>query len=233
MTLSGNFIDYFVVFGAGVLVSFSPCVYPLMPITAGFVAGANTQGTRLMGFVTSLVYVLGLAVTYSALGVFAVTTGRLFGHLYTNPFVFLLVACVLIFFSFVMMGWVPFPVLGDHLQNKIRPRNLWTVFLFGAVSGLVVGPCTAPILGTLLLYVSSKQNWVHSASLLFVFSYGVGFSLILVGIFSGLLVKLPKSGKWLLRIQQISAAILFLAAFYFLVKALSLSGFFAGVAPNL
>lgn len=222
MVLSGNLSDYFVVFGAGILVSFSPCVYPLMPITAGFIAGANVQGTRLMSFISSLVYVLGIAITYSMLGILAVATGRLFGHLYTNPFVFLLVACVLAFFGFVMMGWVSFPVLGNHLQNKIRPRSLWTVFLFGAVSGLVVGPCTAPILGTLLLYVSSKQNWVHAVSLLFVFSYGVGFSLILVGIFSGLLVKLPRSGKWLLIVKQVSALILFMAAIYFLFKALSL-----------
>ncbi|MFA6379145.1 MAG: cytochrome c biogenesis protein CcdA [Candidatus Omnitrophota bacterium] len=231
MILSGNFFDYFIVFGAGVLVSFSPCVYPLMPITAGFIAGVNTQGTRLMGLVISLVYVFGLAVTYSALGIFAVMTGRLFGHLQTNPFLFLFVACVLALFGLVMLGIVPFPLLGTQLQNKIRPRNLWTVFLFGAMSGLVVGPCTAPILGTLLLYVSSKQNWMHALSLLFVFSYGVGFSLILVGTFSGLLVKLPRSGKWLLRVKQISAAILFLVALYFLIKALSLFGVFSLITP--
>ncbi len=231
MQLSGNFFDYFIVFGAGVLVSFSPCVYPLMPITVGFIAGVNIRGTRLMGLVISLVYVLGLAVTYSALGLFAVLTGRLFGHLQSNPFLFLFVACVLTFFGLVMMGVVSFPALGTQLQNKIRPRNLWTVFLFGAVSGLVVGPCTAPILGTLLLYISSKQNWIHALSLLFVFSYGVGFSLILVGTFSGLLARLPKSGKWLLCIKQVSAAILFLAAMYFLFKALSLFGVFSVGVP--
>jgi len=231
MTLSGNLFDYFIVFGAGILVSFSPCVYPLMPITAGFIAGVNTRGSRLMGLVISLIYVLGIAVTYSGLGILAVLTGRLFGYLQANPFLFLFIACALSFFGLVMLGVIPFPFFGADLQNKIRPRNLWTVFLFGAVSGLMIGPCTAPILGTLLLYISSKQNWVHALSLLFVFSYGVGFSLILVGTFTGLLVKLPKSGKWLLRIKQISATILFLAAVYFLIKALSLLGIFSMGIP--
>jgi thiol:disulfide interchange protein DsbD len=231
MTLSGNITDYFIVFGAGVLVSFSPCVYPLMPITAGFIAGVNTRGTKLMGLMISLVYVFGLAITYSALGILAVLTGRLFGYLQSNPFVFLFVAFVLGFFGLVMIDLVPFPVLGTQLQYKIKPRSLWTVFLFGLISGLVVGPCTAPILGTILLYISSKQNFVHALSLLFVFSYGVGFSLILVGTFSGLLARLPKSGTWLLRVKQISAGILFLASIYFLIKAFYLFGVFSMAMP--
>ncbi|MDP8264774.1 MAG: cytochrome c biogenesis protein CcdA [Candidatus Aceula lacicola] len=232
MELSGNFFDYFIVFGAGVVVSFSPCVYPLMPITAGFIAGVNTSGTRMRGFVASLVYVLGLAITYSGLGMFAVLTGRLFGSFQANPFVPLFVACILLFFGLTTLDIISFPFFGKKFQGKIKPRNLWTVFLFGMISGLVVSPCTAPILGTLFLYVGSKQNWLHSASLLFVFSYGVGFSLILVGTFSGLLAKLPKSGKWLFRIKQVSALILFLAAIYFFFKFMTLFGFFsASAAP--
>lgn len=227
MQLSGNFFDYFIVFGAGVVVSFSPCVYPLMPITAGFIAGVNTTGTKLRGFVASLIYVLGLSITYSGFGVFAVLTGRLFGSVQANPFVSLFVACILLLFGFAMLDVISIPAFGKKFQNKIRPKNLFAVFLFGMISGLVVSPCTAPILGTLLLYVSSKQNWLHSLSLLFVFSYGVGFSLILVGTFGGLLARMPKSGKWLVRIKQISAAILFLAAIYFLVKFVTLLGIFS------
>ena len=121
-----------------------------------------------------------------------------------------------------MLGVIPLPVLGAGMQNRIRPRNFWTIFIFGAVSGLVVGPCTAPILGTLLIYVSSKQNLAHAASLLFVFSYGVGFSLILIGTFSGLLARLPKSGNWLVYIKQVCALILFAASLYFFVKGIRL-----------
>jgi len=94
-----------------------------------------------------------------------------------------------------------------------------TVVLFGMASGFVIGPCTAPILGTLLLYVASKQNILHGVSLMFVFSYGVGASLILVGTFSGLVSNIPKSGVWLLRIKQFCGLILLIAAQFFLVKA--------------
>ncbi|MDP8266173.1 MAG: cytochrome c biogenesis protein CcdA [Candidatus Aceula meridiana] len=222
MELSGNFLDYFIVLGAGVMVSFTPCVYPVIPIIAGFIAGANAQGTKRVGFFLSCIYVLGMAITYSALGAIAVLTGQLFGQLQNNPYIFIVVACVLVVFGLIMLNIIPFPVVGAKLQNRIRPKGFIAVFLFGMVSGFVVGPCTAPVLGTLLLYVSSKQNLFHAISLLFVFAYGVGFSLILAGTFSGFLARLPKSGRWLLRVKQASAAILFIAAGYFLFQGILL-----------
>ncbi|MCX5680999.1 MAG: hypothetical protein NT079_01745 [Candidatus Omnitrophica bacterium] len=119
---------------------------------------------------------------------------------------------------------LPFPIFDLGLQGKIKPKNVLGVFLMGAVSGFVVGPCTAPVLGTLLLYVASKKNLFHAASLLFVFSYGVGFSLILVGTFSGLLARLPKSGAWLVHIKKFCAVALFLIGIFFLGKAIALVG---------
>jgi len=220
--LTGNISDYFIVFWSGVVVSFTPCVYPLIPVTASFIGGVNTRGTRIMGFWISLLYVLGMAVTYCALGAAAALSGRIFGHLQHNPLVFLLVGNILLVFALMMLDVIPLPVFGARLQNRVKPKNLWTVFLLGLVSGLVVGPCTAPVLGTLLLYVASKQNLLHGISLLFVFSYGVGASLILVGTFSGVLATFPKSGTWLVRIKQACAAVLFLVAEYYLFKAGSL-----------
>jgi len=219
MGLSGNFFDYFIVFASGVLVSFTPCVYPVMPLTASFVAGINTKGTKLMGFLISLIYVFGLAITYCSLAVFAALSGKVFGQIQNNPLIFIVVANILIFFSFVMFDIIPLPNIGLDLRDKIKTKNIGTVILFGMASGLVIGSCTAPILGTLLMYVASKQNILHGVSLLFVFSYGVGTSLILVGTFSGIISNLPKSGKWLVRIKQICGLILLIAAEYFLVKA--------------
>lgn len=172
-----------------------------------------------MGFFISLVYVLGIAVTYSCLGIFAALTGKVFGQVGNSPVVFLVIGNILIIFALAMFDVIPLPMLGLNIQNKIRIKNLWGVLLFGVVSGLIVGPCTAPVLGTLLLYVASKQNVVHAASLLFVFSYGVGASLILVGTFSGLLSNLPKSGPWLIRIKQACGVILLIIGEYFLIKA--------------
>jgi len=219
MTLSGSFFDYFLVFWGGVLVSFSPCVYPVMPITASFIAGVNTQGSRLHGFVISLIYVLGLAVTYSAMGVIAVLTGKFFGQIQNNPIVFLIVGNIFIIFALVLFDFIQIPSLKFNWQNHHKPKNIWTIFLFGMAAGLIVGPCTAPILGSVLAHVAAKQNLIYGISLLIVFSYGVGASLILIGTFSGILAALPKSGPWLLGIKRLTGLILFIFGEYYLIKA--------------
>ena len=219
MELQGNFLDYFIVFWAGVLVSFTPCVYPVMPLTASFIAGVNTKGTKWMGFVLSLIYVFGLALTYCALAVFAALTGKFFGQIQNSPGAFIVIANIFIFFGLVMFDVIPVANFGVNVQNKIKIKNIWTVVLFGMASGLAVGACTAPVLGALLVYVASKQNIFHAASLMFVFSYGVGASLILVGTFSGILGNLPKSGAWLIRVKQFCGLVMIIAAEYFLIKA--------------
>jgi len=219
MNLSGNILDYFVVYWAGVLVSFTPCVYPIIPITVSFIAGVNTQGSKRMGFLISLIYVLGLAITYCSLAVFAALTGKIFGQIQNSPIIFLVVGNILILFALVMLDVIPMPSLGLNIQGRLRPTNVWGVLLFGMAAGLVVGPCTAPVLGTLLVYVASKQNILHGVSLLFFFSYGVGTSLIILGTFTGLLARLPKSGPWLVRVKQFCGLILLIAAEYFFIQA--------------
>ena len=219
MNLSGGLFDYFVVFWGGVLVSFSPCVYPVMPVTAGFIAGVNTQGSKLHGFIISLIYVMGLAVTYSMMGAAAVLTGKFFGQIQNSPVVLLIVGNIFIIFALVLFDFIQIPSLKFHWQNHRKPRNIWTIFLFGMAAGLIVGPCTAPILGSILAHVAAKQNLIYGISLLVVFSYGVGASLILIGTFSGILAVLPKSGAWLVRIKQFAGLVLFVFGEYYLIKA--------------
>lgn len=200
--------------------SFTPCVYPVMPITASFIGGFNASGSRWMGFLISIVYVFGMALTYCALAVFAALSGKVFGQVQNSPWIALLIGLILFFFALVMLEIIPLGTLGVNIQPRHKPRHLGMVIVFGMACGLAVGPCTAPVLGTLLVYVASQQNILHGVSLLFVFSYGVGASLILVGTFSGLLVRLPKSGTWLRRVKQICALVLLSAAAYFLFKFL-------------
>ncbi len=219
MHLSGNIFDYFVAFASGVLVSFTPCVYPLMPVTASIIAGINTQGTRFRGFFISLVYVLGLAVTYSILAVVASLSGKIFGQLQNQPVVFLVIGNVLIIFALVMFDVISMPSLGFNAQGFIKLKNMWTVFFLGMAGGFIIGPCTAPVLGTLLLYVASKKNILYGASLLFVFAYGVGASLILIGTFSGFLSRLPRSGAWLVAIKRFCGLVLLIAGEMMLIKA--------------
>src|SRR6185503_19345202 len=109
MSLSGNILDYFLAFGQGVLVSFTPCVYPLIPITISFIAGANTQGSKVFGFIISVIYVLGLAVSYCTLAAVAALSGRFFGQIQHNPIIFLVVAGIFIFFALVMLDIITLP----------------------------------------------------------------------------------------------------------------------------
>jgi len=219
MMLQGNIWDYFTAFGAGVLVSFTPCLYPVLPITASAIAAANTKGTRLQGFVLSLVYVLGLALVYSGLAVFAALTGRFFGQIQNHPATFLVMGVVFVLFGLMMLDLIPIPLPVFNFSRNNRSQNSISIFLIGMASGLAVSPCTAPVLGTLLLYIGYKQNILHGISLVFFFSYGLGASLIMVGTFSGFLSSLPKSGPWLIRIKQLCACILIIVAGYFLFKA--------------
>ncbi len=220
MHLTGSISDYFIAFSSGVLVSFTPCVYPVMPITASFIAGANTTGRRWHGFVLSLLYVLGMAIVYSVLAVVAALSGRIFGQIQNSVIFYFIIGSLLVFFAFVMFDKISLPSLSLGRVHRFKADSLWSVVIFGMVAGLVVGPCTAPVLASLLVYVASRQNIVHGVSLMFVFAYGVGFSLILVGTFSGLLSRLPKSGAWLLRIKQICGWILLAIGLFFIYKGI-------------
>ena len=211
-------LAFVVVFTAGVLVSFTPCVYPVIPLTLGFI-GAKSAGSKWKGFTLSLVYVLGMAVTYAVLGAIASLSGKLFGNVGSSPVSYFIVANVCLFLGLSMLGVFNLPQISFARTNTVKkPEGYLGAFIIGLISGLIVGPCTAPVLATILVYVASKQNVVYGFSLLFVFGYGVGFLMILLGTFTGLLSSLPKSGEWLERIKKLFGWVLIFAAEYFLIK---------------
>ncbi len=222
MIPQGDSLSYIGAFLGGLVVSFSPCILPLVPITLGFI-GVKAGSSRPRGLLLSLVYVLGLAVTYSILGLIASFTGRLFGQISTHPVSFFIIgnACIiagLSFFDVININTISFT--GIHLQNKAKMGGSFlAAFLLGLASGLVVSPCTAPVLGTILLYVATKQNVFYGVSLLFVFAYGMGFSLIITGTFSAFFMNLSRSGTWLTRLKKVSGVILLAMGEYFLIKA--------------
>lgn len=222
MNLQVNSLSYISAFLGGLLVSFSPCVYPLVPVTLGFI-GIEAGASRLRGLALSLIYVLGLAITYSILGLLASLTGGLFGRISAHPVSFFIIgnACIIAGLSFFDIININFSRI--RLHHKIKNRNrIFSTFLLGLVSGLVAGPCTAPVLGTILLYVAAQQNMFYGVSLLFVFAYGMGFLLILTGTFSSIFVNLSKSRIWLMWIKKFSGFIMLGMGEYFLIKAGSL-----------
>ncbi|MEQ8233341.1 MAG: cytochrome c biogenesis protein CcdA [Gammaproteobacteria bacterium] len=207
------------VFAGGVAVSFTPCIYPIVPITLG-VIGARSTGTRWHGFVLSSVYVLGMALTYATLGAFAALSGRLFGQLSASPWTHLAVANLCLLFGLSMLDVFQLPQLGLNAgPAQSGPRGFVGVFLFGMVAGLIVGPCTAPVLGTLLVYVGSQGNLAYGFLLLLAFGYGIGFLLILLGTFTGLMTSLPRSGTWMVRVKKLFGWGMVFVAEYLFIKS--------------
>ena len=195
---------------AGVLVSFTPCVYPVIPLTVAVIGGqGNVSGAR--GFVLSLSFVLGLAVTYTALGIFAAMTGKLLGIL--GGLVILMGLAMLDVFQISLEKYVP-----RRLTSQGR-TGLFGSFLIGVPSGFILGPCTTPVLAVILGVVAAKQNLLFGGSLLFAFSMGMGSLLILVGTFAGLLVNMPKSGAWMVIVKKGSGVVMLAVGTYFLYSA--------------
>ena len=220
MSISGNILDLVAAFSAGIVVSLTPCVYPLIPVTTAAIAGANVSGTRLRAFSLSLLYVLGMAVVYAGLAVFAATTGKVFGSVQNTPSFYFLIAGIFLFFALAMLDVVRLPVLRMFTPEK--PTSAWMVLVLGAASGLAVGPCTAPALGSLLVYVASGQHAAYGALLLFVFALGVGGTLVLAGTFGGALASWPRSGPWMLWMKRAAGLVLFVFAGYYVVRGIKL-----------
>jgi thiol:disulfide interchange protein DsbD len=210
-------LAYGIVFAAGVLTSFTPCVYPMIPVTVTYIGGSSA-GTQRRAFLRTLVYVLGIAIVYSSLGAFAAQSGRFFGRISTNPWVYFAVANVIILFGLAMLDAIVIPLPGILVRGKQGGATMTGALVMGMASGFVAAPCTAPVLGTLLIYVGSSGNIAYGASLLFVFALGLGFLLLLLGTFAGALTSLPKAGAWMQTIKKGFGFAMILVGEYFLIQ---------------
>jgi len=221
---AGSLSAVFVVFAAGVLTSFTPCVYPMIPVTVTFIGGA-AGGNRKRAVALSLVYVLGMALVYSALGVVTALAGKQFGSFTRTPWIYGGVALIIALFGAMMLNWINIPVPGmfGRVQAEGAKRGGWLgALLMGLAAGFVAAPCTAPVLGLLLVYVAKSRDVAWGGTLLFVFAIGLGTLLMLLGIFSGMLSSLPKAGTWMDRIKQVFGYGMLLIAAWFLYQAVNI-----------
>ena len=216
MNLSGNPIDYILAFLGGITISLSPCVYPLIPVSVSYIGARSSS--RLKGFILSLIYVSGIALTYSALGLFASLTGRFFGSISSHPLTYIAVGIVIVVFGLSILGLfsIPFHINPRLNAPFLKSKSYLSIFLLGVTSGFIVSPCLTPALGSILSYLATRKNIFYGATLLAVFAYGMGFVLILSGAFGGFLANLPKSGKWMVYFQRAAGLILVSMGIYFI-----------------
>ena len=209
-------------FGAGVLTSLTPCIYPMIPITASVISGtARKDQTRARTLGLSLSYAVGLATLYAFLGLIAGMSGTLFGTISSNPWALGFIGNLLLFFALTMLDVFPAPVprrLLEWAANR-EGGSYGAVFLLGASSGVVAAPCGAPAFAVVLTWVAATQAGLMGFVYLFVFSLGMTSILILVGLFSGSLTALPKSGKWMVWIKRFAALIMIGMAQYYFIQA--------------
>jgi thiol:disulfide interchange protein DsbD len=173
-----------------------------------------------------MAYVLGMAVTFSVLGVAAAVTGSLFGQIQSNPVSNILVGAIIIIFALSMLDVIPLPVflLSRLGAGKITKKaGVLPAFAMGVASGFVAAPCTTAVIGALLAFVATTQNIALGFSLLFTFALGIGVLLVIVGTFTGFLNSFKVSPVWVVLSGKIMAFVLMIAGCYFIYKAGTLS----------
>ena len=226
---SGSLLVYVLVFAGGVLASFTPCTYPVLPLTVGYV-GNMAGGRKGHGFVLSLVLVFGMASAYAVVGTIFAVLGMQFGAIWANGWAVFAIAWFFILMSLFLMDVFPFPVpkFLQNLRAKTGNRQGYIgAFAVGGVSGLVVGPCTGPILAIVIVAVSTTLKntsglayiWqvANGGLKLFLFGLGQGALILLCGTFAGLLAYLPKSGKWMVTVKKTFAMLVLAGASLILV----------------
>ncbi|HKQ60898.1 MAG TPA: cytochrome c biogenesis protein CcdA [Candidatus Polarisedimenticolaceae bacterium] len=218
---AGSWSALLAVFAGGVLTSFTPCVYPMIPVTVTFIGGASA-GDRRRAVSLSLVYVVGLALVYATLGIAAATLGKQFGAFTHTPVVYVAVGLLMALFGVAMLGVLDVPVPGffGRLQHQgVRRGGHLGALLMGAAAGFVAAPCTAPVLGVLLLYIARTRDVPWGGLLMLCFALGLGLLLMLLGIFSGLLAGLPRAGAWMNWVKRVFGVAMLALAAWFLIQA--------------
>ncbi len=224
---NGLIIGLLFVFIGGLALNLTPCVYPLIPITIGYFGG-QSEGNTAKLFFMGLLFMLGLAATYSVIGVVTSLTGAVFGALLQNPIVILVVVAILIGLSLSMFGLYEFK-LPDTWVNKAggAKAGYFGAFFMGLTMGIVAAPCIGPFVLGLVTYVATKQDPYFGFLLFFVLALGLGFPYLFLAIFSGKIKNLPRAGEWMDAVKHIFGFILIGMALYFLLPLLpdSITGY--------
>ncbi|OUS27964.1 protein-disulfide reductase DsbD [Thalassotalea sp. 42_200_T64] len=224
--LAGNSLLFTLVsfFGLGLLLSFTPCVFPMYPILTGIIVGRGKHLTTRKAFTLSMAYVQGMAITYTALGIAVALAGAQFQAAFQHPAILIGLSILFVLLALSMFGVFNL-ALPTSWQNKLnnisrsqKGGSLVSVFVMGAISGLVASPCTtAPLTGA-LIYIAQTGDVVIGASALYVLSLGMGLPLLVLGSSGGKL--LPKAGNWMTVIKNVFGFLLLAVPVFLLERFL-------------
>jgi len=212
---SGLLLQLLIAFLAGLALNLTPCVYPLIPITVGFFMsqGSSSKGRT---WLLALSYVLGMSVTYSALGVAAALTGQLFGAALQSPWVVGVIIAVLLALAASMFGAWELRVPAWATRASGGRSGVVGALVMGLVVGLVAAPCIGPFVLGLLTYVGQQGDVALGFSMFFALSLGLGLPYLFLAVFTGALERLPNSGAWMTSVRQLFGVLLVALAVYFL-----------------
>jgi cytochrome c-type biogenesis protein len=210
-------------FLGGLLTSLTPCVYPMIPITVALVGqeSLGAKASKWRPLLLTLSYVVGLAMVYAILGVIAGMSGSIFGSISSNPWLYFLQANVLLLAGLFMLDVFTFTLPTSTLEWASRVGSgghYGGAFAMGSVSGLVAAPCGAPVMAAVLTWVTRTQSAVLGFIYLFVFSLGMCAVLVVVGVSSGSVSKMPRAGAWMLRVKRFFGFVMLGVAEYYLIK---------------
>ena len=222
-------------FAAGVLASLTPCVYPMIPIvvaymggaeSAAIASGASRESRKLRVLSRSLLYVGGMAVVYTGLGLTAILIRRPFGSLTQSFWGYGFVAAVMLVFGLSLIGLFEIRVPSFILERvNTGPRGgMWGSVGMGATSAIVAAPCAAPIVAPLAAWVARENRIVFGSLAMLSFSLGLGLLLVLLGISSGLAASIPRPGAWMVRLKVIMGVVMLLVSVLFFYWGAQLEG---------
>ena len=213
-----------VFFGLGLLLSLTPCVFPMIPILSSLIVGQGKEVTTYKAFMMSIVYVLGMAFTYAIVGALTGLLGENLQAAFQNPWVLVSFALIFVVLSFSLFGFYELQLPSrlqtkvTNLSNRQQSGTLIGVAIMGVLSALIVGPCVAAPLVGVLIYIGQTGDAVLGALTLFTMSLGMGVPLIIIGISAGHF--LPKKGDWMNTVKSVFGVMLLAVAIWMLGRVL-------------
>lgn len=228
----GLTITLLAIFVLGLGLNLTPCVYPVIPITVGYFSQQSgaSRGRRVM---LSSVYVLGLAATYSVLGVFAALSGRVFGAWMQLPAVLIFFALLMLVLASSMFGLFEITVPQFVTRYSGGQAGVAGALVMGLLIGIVAAPCVGPFVAALIALVAHLGSPLLGFLMFFVLALGLGLPYLLLGIFSSAAASLPRAGMWMVQVKKAMGFVLIAMAFYFLRGVVGENVFRYGVAASL